>query len=255
MRSLLSDVGLPADAASERPAHRHDTALRADDPCQRLVARALDTIASLLPAATALAFTVDEALVISSVILRHSRQLDAAAALVRRLPQLEPIDPYSPRRAATRGATVLSPAELGGMERVAGSLYGRQLRRHGFAPPVVMYFRRDGALIAGIAVLYAVDVRPFDEAALRLLTELHPLLQDALSLEPQGPGAAAATVGDLTARELQVARRVADGDSNAAVAVALGMREATVKTHLTHIYGKLGVRTRTQLAVVLGRDG
>jgi predicted ATPase/DNA-binding CsgD family transcriptional regulator len=52
----------------------------------------------------------------------------------------------------------------------------------------------------------------------------------------------------LTARELEVARLVADGLSNPAVAATLFVSVATVKTHVSHILRKLGLESRTQLA-------
>ena len=55
----------------------------------------------------------------------------------------------------------------------------------------------------------------------------------------------------LTAREAEVAQLVAVGATNAEIARALSVSLATVKTHLTQIYAKVGVRSRTQLAVVL----
>ncbi|WP_067820220.1 response regulator [Actinomadura kijaniata] len=48
----------------------------------------------------------------------------------------------------------------------------------------------------------------------------------------------------LTARELEVLRLVARGTSNPEIATELFISEATVKTHLTHIYAKLGVKDR-----------
>jgi DNA-binding CsgD family transcriptional regulator len=52
----------------------------------------------------------------------------------------------------------------------------------------------------------------------------------------------------LTPSELRVAALVADGRSNREVAAELSTTVATVEAHLTRIYGKLGVRSRTQLA-------
>lgn len=49
----------------------------------------------------------------------------------------------------------------------------------------------------------------------------------------------------LTDRETEVLALVADGLTNRAVARKLGISEATVKTHLAHIYTKLGVLDRT----------
>jgi len=52
----------------------------------------------------------------------------------------------------------------------------------------------------------------------------------------------------LTAAERRVARLVAEGKTNREVAAALFLGERTVASHLTHIYGKLGIRSRTELA-------
>jgi DNA-binding CsgD family transcriptional regulator len=52
----------------------------------------------------------------------------------------------------------------------------------------------------------------------------------------------------LTAAELRVANLVAEGRTNREVAAELSTTVATVEAHLTRIYGKLGVRSRTQLA-------
>jgi DNA-binding CsgD family transcriptional regulator len=52
----------------------------------------------------------------------------------------------------------------------------------------------------------------------------------------------------LTAAERRVATLVAEGRTNREVAAALFLGERTVASHLTHIYAKLGVRSRTELA-------
>jgi LuxR family maltose regulon positive regulatory protein len=54
------------------------------------------------------------------------------------------------------------------------------------------------------------------------------------------------TLDPVTARELEVLRLLAAGASNADVARALIVERSTVKTHLIHLYGKLGVHSRTQ---------
>jgi DNA-binding CsgD family transcriptional regulator len=54
----------------------------------------------------------------------------------------------------------------------------------------------------------------------------------------------------LTAAERRVAILVARGRTNREVAAALSLGERTVATHLTHVYAKLGVRSRTELAGV-----
>ncbi len=52
----------------------------------------------------------------------------------------------------------------------------------------------------------------------------------------------------LTPAEQRVANLVANGRTNAEVAAALFLSERTVASHLTRVYAKLGVRSRTELA-------
>jgi DNA-binding CsgD family transcriptional regulator len=52
----------------------------------------------------------------------------------------------------------------------------------------------------------------------------------------------------LTAAERRVATLVAEGRTNRKVAAALFLNERTVETHLSHVYAKLGVRSRAELA-------
>ena len=56
----------------------------------------------------------------------------------------------------------------------------------------------------------------------------------------------------LTAAERRVATLVAEGRTNREVAAALFITERTVASHLSHVYAKLGVRSRTELARRLG---
>jgi LuxR family maltose regulon positive regulatory protein len=53
-------------------------------------------------------------------------------------------------------------------------------------------------------------------------------------------------VESLTERELEVLRLLAAGRSNADMAAELFVEQSTVKTHLIHLYRKLGVHSRTQ---------
>lgn len=57
----------------------------------------------------------------------------------------------------------------------------------------------------------------------------------------------------LTDRERDVLRAVASGATNRAIAAQLHITEATVKTHLVHVFGKLGVDSRTA-AVGVARE-
>lgn len=58
-------------------------------------------------------------------------------------------------------------------------------------------------------------------------------------------------LGRLSPREREVVDQVAQGLSNAEIGQALFCSEATVKTHLTHVFGKLGDSNRVRLALLV----
>ena len=65
----------------------------------------------------------------------------------------------------------------------------------------------------------------------------------------------AALSAALTPRQLDIWRAAARGLPNKLIARELGIAEATVKTHLTAVYGVLGVRNRTEAAILASREG
>jgi DNA-binding CsgD family transcriptional regulator len=108
-----------------------------------------------------------------------------------------------------------------------------------------------------VAVLRAVTVDAgrggasmWRDAAARELRRLG----SRLSVENRR-AAGAAGPRSLTARELDVARLVAEGRPNKAVAAALFLSEKTVEHHLSRVYAKFGVRSRAELTAVVAREG
>lgn len=77
-----------------------------------------------------------------------------------------------------------------------------------------------------------------------------PELQAAVTADWRAPAATR-----LTERELEVVRCVARGLRNAEVAARLHVSEVTVKTHLTNVFQKLGVRDRVELTLRAIRSG
>jgi NarL family two-component system response regulator LiaR len=60
---------------------------------------------------------------------------------------------------------------------------------------------------------------------------------------------------DLTAREMEVLRLIAQGHTNAQIAAELVITERTVKAHVSNLLGKLHLSDRTQAAIYAWREG
>jgi DNA-binding NarL/FixJ family response regulator len=102
-------------------------------------------------------------------------------------------------------------------------------------------------LIAGIRTVMAGDALLAPEITRRLL--------DRFVARPPRPTGIPPDFVDLSQRELEVLRLIADGRSNAEIAVDLYISEATVKTHVTHILTKLRLRDRVQAVALAYRTG
>jgi DNA-binding NarL/FixJ family response regulator len=100
-------------------------------------------------------------------------------------------------------------------------------------------------LVEAIRVVAAGDALLAPSVTRRLLDRF------ATSLSDNEP--APASLSSLTEREVEVLRSLASGLSNAELAEHLFVSEATVKTHVSNLLRKLGVRDRVQ-AVILAYD-
>jgi DNA-binding NarL/FixJ family response regulator len=81
------------------------------------------------------------------------------------------------------------------------------------------------------------------------------LVEELSHLGPDAPGASGRDENGLTERELEIVRLVASGYKNKEVGATLTISERTVKTHLTNIFQKLGVRDRVGLVMYALRHG
>ena len=120
------------------------------------------------------------------------------------------------------------------------------------------------ALRAGASGFLLKDVRPEQLAdAVRAVAAGDTLLAPAITLRlveqylrRPPPGARTPLgLGELTDRELDVLRLVARGKSNQQIADTLFLGESTVKTHLTHLFAKLGLHDRAQAVVLAYESG
>jgi DNA-binding NarL/FixJ family response regulator len=97
-------------------------------------------------------------------------------------------------------------------------------------------------LADGVRVVAAGEALLAPTVTRRLITEF-----SKLSHTPRPP--AMAQIGDLTERETEVLVLIAQGLSNAEIASHLVVAESTIKTHVSRVLVKLGLRDRTQAAV------
>jgi DNA-binding CsgD family transcriptional regulator len=132
------------------------------------------------------------------------------------------------RRSVEVFGTANSPTELARSHLVYGEWLRRQRRRREAREQL-------GAALDAFAGMGAQGFAGRAQAELEA-TGVHPTTRR--------PGAPSG----LTAQETQVARLAAAGDTNREAAAKLFLSPATVDHHLRHIYQKLGVSSRTQLA-------
>jgi DNA-binding NarL/FixJ family response regulator len=123
------------------------------------------------------------------------------------------------------------------------------------------------ALCAGASGFLLKDVtaeRLFD--AVRVIAAGEALLAPAVTrrlisefsrIRPRQatPPTAMAALSELTPRETEVLRLIAEGLSNPEIAARLVVTEETVKTHVSRVLGKLGLRDRTQAVVTAYESG
>ena len=98
-------------------------------------------------------------------------------------------------------------------------------------------------------VLEAIDAAGRGEAI------LHPRIAQRLMAEVTAPKQTRDPGADLTARELEVLKLIAQGLSNADIAEKLFITERTVKAHVSNLLGKLHLSDRTQAAIYAWREG
>jgi DNA-binding NarL/FixJ family response regulator len=120
-------------------------------------------------------------------------------------------------------------------------LAGRSLLAAGLRDRAVTVLRQTAVAAGATGALAAREAaaRELRRAGARMSLNTHRFARDR-------------TADELTVREREIADLVAGGQSNKQVARALFVSEKTVEHHLSRVYAKLGVRSRTQLAVTLG---
>ncbi|MDQ1124735.1 response regulator [Microbacterium trichothecenolyticum] len=135
-------------------------------------------------------------------------------------------------------------------ERAAGAAATRRIRALAAPPYVLVLTNYDtdgdilGAVEAGASGYLLKDAPPHE-----LLAGVRAAAAGQSALAPAIAGRLLARLREprvtLSGREIEVLRLVARGASNADVAARLHITDATVKSHLAHVFSKLGVSSRT----------
>ncbi len=133
---------------------------------------------------------------------------------------------------------------------------------------ILTTFERDdyivGAVRAGASGFLLKNAPPEElVAAVRAVAAGDALLSpsvtrrvlDRMAEEVPASTAARERLGELTEREVEVLRLVADGRSNAEIAAELILGEATIKTHVSNLLAKLHRRDRVQAVVFAYESG
>ena len=221
--SVLEPLHLPASDAAHEPGWQ---------PWQALYAETLVSLGSRRQAEAVLA--PFEAL--AAACGRRS----ALVAAARARGTLEAAHGHPERADAAFRAGLQHVADLSlPFERaLLETAYGRYLRRAGRNDEAAVHLQAARTWFAQL------DARPFLQRCERELTACHGTSPKRLA----GPRTS------LTRQEQAVARLVADGYTNRETAAALVVSVKTIEYHLGNAYAKLGVTSRTQLALALRQD-
>ena len=154
---------------------------------------------------------------------------------------------------------VLMDLQFGASVDITGADATRRIRALDAAPYVLVLTNYDsdadilGAVEAGASGYLLKDAPPHElTAAVRAAageSALAPIIASRLLDRMRTPQAS------LSAREMQILDLVAAGQSNVEIAAELFISETTVKSHLAHIFTKLGVTTRTAAVSVARQRG
>jgi DNA-binding CsgD family transcriptional regulator len=241
-----------------------ESAVRDERLRLRTMARALEMLTTLVPTAAAAFYSLSgrqSRLTTDPIVIKisHPDVIDPAECYREYVARYHALDPFDPQRHADSKTAIVGVNDLGGAIAFARTPWASEyLPAWGVATETVMFLRDEGRITAGISLgrkRGAPDVSPQEQLLLR---RCHPLIQEAYALAQHAAipleHEDRLHVHGLTAREADIARRAAGGATNDEIARALIISTDTVKTHLKHAFAKLGVRSRMQLAVLLGAD-
>jgi DNA-binding CsgD family transcriptional regulator len=174
---------------------------------------------------------------------------------------MENVDPLHPVRLVPRGKRWQTMIDARAANPARYLDFRSFLSSHGGQEAGEMIFHCDGRAVAGLSLIW-VGHKPEYRATSELGSSLQSYVEFNLGslwrmnrLSPGGSKEALENCYELTDRETEVVHAVCHGLTNNDIARKLSIGLATVKTHLIHIFEKVGVETRAELVsrVLAGR--
>ncbi|MCB6183056.1 LuxR C-terminal-related transcriptional regulator [Leeia sp. TBRC 13508] len=202
----------------------------------------LAAIEPLLPYQAAAFYRVSAHFQPSDYVLRHMRQ-DMHQVYEA---QFQQIDPLLPSEDAVQHAVLTLEESCCQPPQAVANYRQAFLQPFDIADVVEVFIQPTPTACFGVSLLRQMGQGCFQADDLALLHRLLPLL--SVVTKPLIPAGTTNVLDLLTPRELAVAKLIAGGASNKVVANTLQMSLPTVKTHLQHLFDKLGVNNRTALA-------
>ncbi|EED35299.1 monoamine regulon transcriptional regulator [Luminiphilus syltensis NOR5-1B] len=166
--------------------------------------------------------------------------------------EFEHIDPFHPKNFAQTDKLIVTGEDVHRHWDPSDDSYFREF----MIPQGVHYemevFLRDGSqIVAGISLLRSKDIGPFSSEDRCRLESVHDYIQYALNshILPKKDSETDLLVRqyNLSPRQIEVVRLLREGASNKKLSAHLGISLPTVKTHISQIFEKVGVRSRTDL--------
>ena len=179
-----------------------------------------------------------------------AQALPPLAAALRELGRTDEANAAAERAIAVARELGMPRALADGLEQ-RGWLTGEQVLHHEALELRVEHGLRASYRDSLDALIATAATRGEDTERLR--EALAGDLDAAVALARRGRGTRERPLGgwaSLTPTELEVVRLAAEGHSNPEIGARLYMSRSTVKTHLSHVYGKLGIANRTELAAL-----
>jgi DNA-binding CsgD family transcriptional regulator len=209
--------------------------------------RAMGMLADLVPLDAAVFYTVDA----NGEAVDHELFRLGAECLGEYRERFHRLDPCHPRRFGGGGETLVRLRDLLEPGSFVRSEYYRDFfRRIGVRHEVELFLHDRGRIVAGLSLLRSPRRGEYADREIDALTQARPFVELAISglLHPRSLDAILAADFALTDREIEVVRRLVAGARNEEIAKALFVSLPTVKTHLRHVFDKMDVRSRTELA-------